>query len=62
MFFFLKKEWKAINTIILNTQPNSNPNSITMTKMFSPKPLLDMGLQKSLDLVKNGFLIHHTTA
>jgi len=59
---FFKKKWKAINTIILNTKPTSNPNPNTMTKMFHPKPLLDMGLQKSSDLVKNGFLIHYTTA
>ncbi len=34
----------------------------TMTNTFSPNRLLVMGLQKSSDLVKNGFLIHYTTA
>ena len=49
------------NRIILNTQSTNNPNPTTMTKMFHSKPLLVKGLQKSLDLVKNGFLIHYTT-
>jgi hypothetical protein len=44
------------------TQSNNNPNPNTMTKMFYPKPLLVKGLQKSLDLVKNGCLIRYTTA
>jgi len=50
------------NTIILNTKSTTNPNPITMTKMFHSKPLLVKGLQKSSDLEKNGFLIHYTTA
>ena len=52
----IKSKYQTTHNIIIhNTQPTNNPNPNTMTKMFHSKPLLDMGLQKSLDLGKNVF-------
>ena len=47
------------NPPVFQTQ---QPNPTTMTKTFSPKPLLVKDLQILSDLDKNGILLHYTTA